>query len=368
MWRSEKEKQTGGIKMRRQYDKTVLTLSLIAVMFFCFAASAWAADQFEIKFACEYTDKHPTSVNAIIPWIKKMNELSQGRLSITFYNPNAIAPSTQVFASTVAGAVDIGASSTVWVPGKFNLSEVVQLPFLFNGAESASLTMWELYKRFPEWREESKEVKMLWQWASALFQIHTVKKPVRTLEDLKGLRIISWAASTNNVLKVLGANPVNGNPVDTYLALERGMADGVCCPLAPLRSFKISDVAKHHTIVNLYASGFWAGMNRLKWNSLPPDLQKIIEDSVGDKMAQLCGKTLDEGAIQDSIWMKEQKHSFYVLSPAEKEKWRERLKPITEEWLKKMEEKGYRNVREIYRTAVSLGKQYSAKTKGGYAE
>ena len=224
-----------------------------------------------------------------------MGEQSQGRLQIQFYNPNSLCPNNQTYASTVAGAVDIGAVGTIWNVGKFNLAEIIELPFLFNGAESASLTMWELYNRFPEWREEYKEVKMLWQWASALFQLHTVKKPVRTLEDLKGMKLISWSASMNNLIRMLGANAIDGKPTDTYLALERGMADGVFCPLAPLRSFKISDAAKHHTIINLNAAGFWAGMNQAKWNSLPPDLQKLISESTGEKMAQLAGKTLDEG-------------------------------------------------------------------------
>ena len=354
--------------MRKQFRKSVFMILIGAFALLCLAVPGWSADKIELKLACEYMDRHPTSINAFIPWTKQMGELSQGRLSIAFYNPNAICPSTQVYPSTVAGAVDIGASGTIWNVGKFNLSEIVELPFLFNGAESASITMWELYNRFPEWREEYKEVQMLWQWASALFQLHTVKKPVRTLEDLKGMKLISWSASMNNLVRMLGANAVDGKPTDTYLALERGMADGVLCPLAPLRSFKISDAAKHHTIINLNAAGFWAGMNQAKWNSLPADLQKIIADSTGGKMAQWAGKTLDEGAINDSKWMKENKHTFYVLSPAEKEKWSAKLKPITEEWLKKMEQKGYKNVREIHKVTVDLGKQYSEKTTGGYAE
>lgn len=354
--------------MKRPFRKLEFMIMIGAIALLFLAAPAWSANKFELKFACEYMDKHPTSINAFIPWIKNMGELSQGRLQIQFYNPNAICPATQAYPSTVAGAVDIGASGTIWMPGKFNLSEVTELPFLFNGAESASLTMWELYKRFPEWREESKEVKMLWQWASALFQLHTVKKPVRTLEDVKGLKIISWTAPLNNLIRMLGANAVDGKPTDTYLALERGMADGVFCPLAPLRSFKISDAAKHHTIVNLNASGFWGGMNQAKWDSLPPDLQKLITESTGDKMAQWAGKSLDEGAIQDSKWMKDKKHSFYVLGPEEKEKWREMVKPITEEWLKKMEQRGYKNIKKVHATAVSLGKEYSGKTQGGYAE
>ena len=354
--------------MRTQSYKPIFMILVGAIALLCLAVPGWSADKFELKMACEYMDRHPTSINAFIPWTKQMAEQSQGRLQIQFYNPNSLCPNNQTYASVVAGAVDIGAVGTIYNVGKFNLAEIIELPFLFNGAESASLTMWELYNRFPEWREEYKEVKMLWHWASALFQLHTVKKPVRTLEDIKGMKLISWSASMNNLIRMLGANAIDGKPTDTYLALERGMADGVFCPLAPLRSFKISDAAKHHTIVNLNAAGFWGGMNQAKWNSLPPDLQKLISESTGEKMAQLAGKTLDEGAIQDSKWMKENKHSFYVLSPAEKEKWSAKLQPVTEEWFKKMEQKGYKNVREIHKATVSLGKQYNEKCKGGYAE
>ena len=63
------------------------------------------------------------------------------------------------------------------------------------------------------------------------------------------------------MIKALGANPIDSKPVDTYLALERGMADGVICPIAPMRAFKITDAAKHHTILNLGVDAFWAGMN-----------------------------------------------------------------------------------------------------------
>ncbi|PKN69832.1 MAG: hypothetical protein CVU54_07295 [Deltaproteobacteria bacterium HGW-Deltaproteobacteria-12] len=353
--------------MRHIY-RYLFILTLSAAIIFSGIVAGWSAEKFELKLACEYMERHPTSINAFIPWTKQMGELSQGRLQIQFYNPNSICPNNQAYASTVAGAVDIGAGGTLYNVGKFNLAEITELPFLFNGAESASMTMWELYNRFPEWRNEYKEVKMLWQWASALYQLHTVKKPVRTLEDLKGLKIITWSASGSNLIRTLGANAIEGKPTDTYLALERGMADGVLCPLAPLRSFKISDAAKYHTIVNLNASGFWAGMNQAKWDSLPPDLQKLISNSTGKKMAQLAGKTLDDGAIQDSQLLKQQKHQFFVLSPAEQEKWRAKLQPVTEEWLKKMEKKGYKNVREIYKTTVSLSKEYNQKTKGGYAE
>jgi TRAP-type C4-dicarboxylate transport system substrate-binding protein len=352
--------------MRKLFYKSVLILFLTLTMLFPFAVSGWSAEKVELKFASEYADKHPTSVNAFMPWMKKVEELSKGRLSIQFFNPNTICPAKEAYASTVAGAVDMAGTPTHYVYGKFPLTEVVALPFLFNGSEAGSMTIMELYKRFPEWREEYKELKVLWQWTSALYELHTVKKSIRTLEDFQGLKILSWSAPLNTMIKALGANPVDSKPVDTYMALERGMADGVICPIAPMRSFKISDATKHHTIINLGVEGFWGGMNPAKWNSLPPDLQKILEETTGEKMAQACGKSLDEGSIRDVQWMKEQGHTFYVLTPNEKDKWNARVRPIADEWLKKAEEKGYKVAKSLRDTAITLGRENSEKTPGGY--
>jgi TRAP-type C4-dicarboxylate transport system substrate-binding protein len=354
--------------MKRRFPKPVLICFMSVTLLLCLTASGMTADKIELRFASEYPDKHPTSANAFMPWIKKVDELSKGGLMIQFFNPNTICPAREAYASTVAGSVDIAASPVHYVFGKFPLSEVIQLPFLFNGAEAGSLTTWEVYNRFPEWREEYRELRVLWQWTSALLELHTVKKPVRTLEDLRGLKIISWSAHVNAMLRALGANPVDSKPMDTYMALERGMADGVICPIAPMRAFKISDAAKHHTILNLGVDVFWAGANPGKWNNLPQDLRKILEETTGDKMAQLSGKTLDEGSIKDVQWMKEQKHTFYVLPQKEKERWREKVRPISEEWVKKMEGKGYKIAQKLHETVTTLGRENSEKTPGGYRD
>jgi TRAP-type C4-dicarboxylate transport system substrate-binding protein len=354
--------------MKRLIVKNIFIIFLFLGIIFAFIPYGWSSDKVELKFASEYTDKHPTTINAFMPWIKKVGELSNGKLIIQFFNPNTICPVREAYASVAAGSVDIAASPNHYTYGKFPLAEVIQLPFLFNGSEAGSLTIWEIYKRFKEWRDEYKEIKILWQWTSALLELHTVKKPVRTLEDFQGLKIISWGAHVNTMIRHLGANPIDTKPMDTYMALERGMADGVICPIAPMRAFKISDVAKYHTILNLGVDAFWAGMNLKKWDSLSSELKKILEETTGDKMAQLCGKTLDEGSIRDVKWMKEQGHTFYLLPPKEKERWIEKVKPISDGWVKNMEGKGYKVARTIYETVNKLGKEYSAKTPGGYKD
>lgn len=318
--------------------------------------------QFELNFSSNYMESHPTVVNAFMPWMKTVEERSGGKVKINFYNPNTLCPVKDVYDNVVAGSVDIGAIFGGYTPGKFPYFGVMDLPLIAPNSEVGSLITWELYQRFPEWREQFKDTKVLWHWASAPYQLHTTKKLVRTLEDLKGMKIIGWSPQILEVIKLLGANPIELTSVDTYLALERGMADGVMCPMAPLRSYKISDAAKYHTIVGISVNPFCMAMNLTKYNSLPPDVQKILEETTGAKMAELCGKSLDQGDLKDTQWMKDNGHTFYVLPAEEKNKWLNAVIPLREKWVKDMEAKGYSKAREILNEAVKLGEQHTRKT------
>jgi len=133
-----------------------------------------------------------------------------------------------------------------------------------------------------------------------------------------------------------------------------------------MKAFKISDVAKYHTIIDALVDPFYGAINKNKWNSLPPDLQKILTDTTGKKLAQKCGLTLDEGSIKDSAWMKSKGHEFYLLSPAEKRRFADTTQAMNADWIKSMEKKGHKNAKKILDDVVQTGKAYSQKTVGGY--
>lgn len=356
--------------MRKLFLASILAL----MMSFTMSQGPWlqtsvAADKvYDLSLTTEYMDKHPTVKNAFFPWIKEVGELSGGGLKVTYFNPNTLAPTKDAYDSTVSGMIDIGSNYCGRNPGKFPLNTVMELPMIVPGAEAGSLVTWELFNKFPEWQAEYKDVKMLWQWASATYQLHTTKKLVRTLDDLEGMKIIGWTPTQMDIIKSLGANPLQIAPTDTYLALQRGMADGVMCPLAPVRSFKISDATKYHTVTDVNTGPFWAGVNKDVWNDLPEDFRKILVESTGTKMARASGKTLDEGAAADAAWMKSEGHQFYVLPEKEKVKWFARLQGMHEKWVEKMEGKGYKNARSILNEAIKLGKEYAKTTGRGFVE
>lgn len=334
--------------------KCVLICSILAIAMAILPPSSIAEGKtYELSFAGPYYGQHPTLVNAWRPWIEKVAKMSNGALKFEYFEPNALAPYRDQFDSTVAGTIDLGAQFCGIAPGKFPMAELMDLPFLVPNAETASKVTWELYQKFPEWRDQFKGVKGMWMWTSALFELNTVKKPVHTLEDLKGLKIICWSPKMIQMMKLLGASPLEIRPHDSYLALQRGMADGILIPLAPIRSFKISEVAKYHTMVDIAVGPFWAGFNQNAWNKLTPELQKILTNTTGAEMARSSGKTLDDGQAMDYKWLKENGHTMIELSMAEKERWKTKLQTLHDDWLKSMEAKGYKNAKAMYDYAVS---------------
>ena len=352
--------------MKKRFSKPILMLFVIAAMFFSFALSGLCAEKVIIKAASEYPDKHPTVRNGWFPWIEDLKKQTNGGLVIQFFNPNTLVPQKEAYDALTSGAADMIFNVTWRNQGKFPLADVTALPMLFNGSEAGSLTIWDLYQTYPEWQAEYKDIKLLWQWTSATVNLHTKSKLIKTLADLQGLKIIGWNPRNLEMIKALGANPIEMGPPDTYLALERGMADGVMCPIAPMRAFKISDAAKYHTVIDLNLDAFYAGMNWKKWNSLPDEYKKLLEKTTGRNMAQVSGKTLDEGAIADAAWMKGQGHTFYVLPKEEKKIWRAKLSYMDDAWLKSVEERGYKNAAKIMDHTMKLAEKYSSETVGGY--
>ena len=346
--------------MKRLFLRLTLVMVIASLALFSMSAQALASGgkKFEINFSSEYWPKHPTIVNGYLPMFEEMKKKTGGRLAIQYYAPKVLTPNREHFVATANGVVDMAFAPQGFTVGKMPLAKLSSLPLMFDSSVAGSLTVWELYKRFPEWKAEYDGIKTLWHHVSALFELHTVKKTVRTLEDLKGMKIIVWLPMVRNLATALGANPVEVNPHDTYLSLQRGMAEGVICPIAPMRSMKITEVTKHHTLLGLAVDSFWGGMNIPKFNSMPADLKKVFMGYMGDHIARVSGKTLDDGAARDTKWMKNNGHTIYPLPAAEKKRWLAKVRHMHEGYVKEMEGKGYKNARKIYDTAVQLSAEF----------
>lgn len=327
------------------------------------AVTAGASRPIEIAVQGGHPRTQYVTQKVMIPWAKRLEQRSGGRLRVTYFDPGGVVPADKVKEAVMANTLQIGLIFP-YVPGELPFVRVVSLPAMAPSATIAALTGWRLYETNAQWRAQfPKELRVLFHGAGAAIQLHTVRKAVTKLEDLAGLKIIPvipdpWISA----IQALGAVPINIFAYDAYPALERGMADGMFVPLAPVRAMKIAEVAKHTTVVDLGTNVFSIVINRGVFDSLPPDLQKILIEEGGEKMSEAFGRALDDGAVEDAKWMLEQGNIFHYLSPDERARWVERLIPIRERYLAELESKGMPG-RKIYQESLAIIQELVKKGK-----
>jgi TRAP-type C4-dicarboxylate transport system substrate-binding protein len=221
-------------------------------------------------------------------------------------------------------------------PGRFIVTNAVALPLGFSDATVASLTLWDLYRK--QKPEGFAKVKVLTMFTCAPANIYA-KKPVRNLEDLKGMELRA-SGGTAQVLKALGATPVGMPQSETPEALQKGVVIGAASSLETLMDFKYAEMCRYVTIFNGPVYPFAVVMNMDKWNSLPKDVQEVM-DGLGTEQAWWTGNYMDNHVIESIEWSKKN-HNIEIIKLTQKElaRWNKLLKPLIDKWSDEAKAKG----------------------------
>ena len=292
----------------------------------------------ELKFSSWVGTVHGHHTGVMVPWAKMVEEKSRGRLKITIYPGSTLGKATDHYDLVKDGIADMGFTTPGYTPGRFPLITATELPMLFKSSRGGSLAVMSIFDKY--FKNEFKDVKVLWFWVHPPGHFHLAKKPVKVLEDLAGLKIRAATPMLTTMVKTLGAIPVSIPAPDTYTALERGTVDGTIFPWEAISSFKIAEVLKHHVASGLYVAPLFTFMNQKKYDSLPPDLRKVIDDLSGSWGAEFNGKVWDQNEFVGIEAIKKAGGTIYTLPAEERQRWAAKLKPVEEEWLKSMEAKG----------------------------
>ncbi|MGD0485677.1 MAG: TRAP transporter substrate-binding protein [Syntrophorhabdales bacterium] len=270
-------------------------------------------------------------------WCKEVEKRTNGRVKIDFYAGSTLTPASQTYDSVVNGIADIGWSILSYTRGKFPLTEVIDLPLGYKSGYVATKLINAYYEKFRP--KEFDETKVLYLHAHGPGILTTSRKPVYKLEDLKGMKIRSTGLSAK-IAQTLGAVPVGMPITETYDALRTGVTEGVLIPVEALRQWKLAEVTEYTTedYGSAYSTGFFCVMNKNKWNSLPPDVQKTIE-AVNQEWIERTGHLWDSIDSEGRKWALKQGHKFIPLSKEEDARWSERVRPIFDDYAKTMKQK-----------------------------
>jgi len=283
----------------------------------------------------------PIPALAIVPWAKKVEAESGGRIKVQLFHSMSMGGSPpQLFDQARDGVVDISWTVLGYTPGRFNKSEVFELPFMSGAAEPASRAFHEFVEKHAA--DEFKDVKLLAAHTHGPGLFHT-KDPLTKLEDLKGKKVRGGSRVISNMLLKLGATPV-GMPVPAVTeSLTKGVIQGTTIPWEVVPSLKIAEIVKNHTTFSgeqgLFTQTFAMTMNRRSYEKLPADLKKVIDANSGVETAALFGRAMDEGDRLGLASAQKLGNKVVTLDAAETARWKAAAAVVEADWVKEVQAK-----------------------------
>ncbi|MDD4952862.1 MAG: TRAP transporter substrate-binding protein, partial [Desulfovibrionaceae bacterium] len=218
-------------------------------------------------------------------WKAEVEARTNGGVKVDTYPGGTLLEAKNMFRGVQEGQADIGCLCMSYQPGVFPLSIVTDLPVGFTSSTVASLTLWDLYLKYQP--KEFAGVKVLTMFTSAPSNIMS-KQPVRTLAELAGLELRA-SGTPSKVLGLLGATPVSMPMSQCPEALQKGVVQGLLSSLEVLKDFNFAEICRFETVTDFPVYPFAVVMNLDKWNSLPEEVKKVMDD-LGREQAEWTGR------------------------------------------------------------------------------
>ena len=278
---------------------------------------------------------------ALIPWAQKVEAESGGKIKVQLFHAMQLGGAPpQLFDQAKDGIVDLTWTVLGYTPGRFNKTEVFELPFMSGSAEQSSRAIQEYVEKFAA--DEFKDVKLIAVHTHGPGLFHT-KAPVTGLESLRGMKVRGGSRVINNMLTKLGATPV-GMPVPAVTeALSKGVIDGTTIPWEVTPSLKVTELVKNHTTFagkeGLYTQTFAFSMNKASYDKLPPDLKAVIDKNSGVETAAMFGRAMDEGDKAGLAIAQRAGNNIVALDLAETQRWRRTAATVETDWVNEMKGK-----------------------------
>ena len=323
--------------------KTLLKLTAAAAGLACAAMSA-QAQTVTLKvhhFLNATTVQHTKMLRG---WCDNIAKDSGNKLQCNIFPSMQLGGTQpQLFEQARTGVADV-----VWTlpssnAGRFPKMEVFELPFMMSNAEATSAAAWDYYDKHA--RDEFKDVKVVAMHVHGPGVIFSAKKPIHTMADVKGMKLRAPTRMVSKLIASIGGVPV-GMPVPGIPdALSKGVLDGAVTTYEVSPSIKLNELTKSVTETDrnqpgLYTTLFVVAMNKAKYESLSPDLQKVIDKHSGRDTSVWMGKILGDNDVPGKEKFIAAKNSVTVISAAELENWKRASGEIDDQWAADISKKG----------------------------
>ena len=321
---------------------TILSVMLLTGVL-CFGITAAKAAPIQLTYSNFFPPSHIQSKLAA-SWCKEVEKRTHGKVKVVYYPGGTLTKGKNCYDGVVNGLSDIGMSVLGYTRGRFPIMQAVDLPLGYTSGPLATKICNAVYNKFKDPGFNDSQVMYLMAHGPGL--LFTRKKAVKKLEDLKGLKIRGHG-TTAALAKALGATPVAMPMPELYQALQKGVVDGALYPMEVNKGWRMADQVKFGTLdfSCAFTTSLFVVMNKKKWNALPADVKKTIEE-INKEWIPKHGKAWDSSDAAGKKYLLKKGGKLITLSKTEQARWKKAASPVITNYINQMKKKGI-NGKEI---------------------
>jgi len=340
--------------------RDTLWLAGAALMGSPFAARAsldYDGPPITLRFSHFAPANHPMSKAVGHVWLDSVEKDSGGKVKIQAFYGGVLHGAKDGFKAAVNDITDITPAYVNYAASSFHLMHVLDLPFAFPSAPVACKVAEELYPKYFKAEYEAMGVLMANLNANGSYNFFT-KKPVKTLEDAKGLKMRSAGGESSEILKALGTVPVAVPAPEAYSAFQRGVVDGVAFYNTGAVAYRVSELAKSMTELKYNNPGNAWAFNRKTFEALPPSVQRFMYGKMR-QLSMMYGIEFDHQDVLSRAKFVDAGMQIQTLPPAELARWKAAVEPLWQAFIEKNEAQG-RPARALVADLRRLSDKYAS--------
>ncbi len=292
--------------------------------------SAMAAGPVKLSYSNFFPPTHIQSQLAE-QWCREVETRSGGQVVIDYYPAGTLTKPKDCYDGVVQRVSDIGLSALGYTKGRFPVLSGVDLPMGYTSGVQATKLANAVYEKFKP--KEFDDVHVLYFHAHGPGKLHTAGKPIKTMDDLKGMKIRATGNSAA-VVTALGGSPVAMSMPDSYQSIQKGVVNGGFYPEETNKGWKMGEVVDYltDTTAVAYTTTFFVVINKDVWAGLSPEVQKAMTAVSGEwivKHGQAWDVSDKEGR---EFFMAQKDNAVVTLDPAEAGRWMKAVEPVFAEY------------------------------------
>lgn len=282
--------------------------------------------------------------NFMVPWAEKIGKDSNGRIKVQVYPSMQLGGKAEQLLTQVRdGVVDIVWALPGFTPGVMPKLEIFELPFLHRNTHSTVMALQDYIDMHMKKDFEPYHVLMVHAHAGALFMS---RDPINKIEDFKGMKLRSYSRTNAWILEALEATPLQVALPELVPMLNKGTVSGSILPYEIAPAVKMHELTEYFTTLappqpRLSTAIFTLLMNKKKYESLPPDLKKVIDANSGRNLAPSVIEIWDRIEVDgEKVMRSRPKNKFVSLSAEETARFKKKVQPVFDRFVKLLDDSG----------------------------